>query len=166
MFDLEIEYEFINKQIKEVPKMTNNLNKTVKIIAVVLVAALLSGNVFAKDNNPTNKPKSEIPEVFIKNLAVGISSDCAGLKKSCIYFAGFYEIEGMVEPLANQFAKETDPNTRVLIALALYKIGTPEAIKTVEELVKNELDPKVKRIGMAILQEIQFNSGKLNITKY
>ncbi len=146
--------------------MTNNLNKTVKIIAVVLVAALLSGNVFAKNNNLTNMPKSEIPEVFIKNLAMGVTSDCAGLKKSCIYFAGFYEIEGMIKPIANQFAKETDPNTRVLIALALYKIGTPEAIKTVEKLVKNELDPKVKRIGMAILHELQFNSGNLNITKY
>jgi hypothetical protein len=146
--------------------MTNNINKTVKIIAVVLVAALLSGNVFAGNNNSTNKTKSEIPEVFIKNLAVGINSDCTGLKKSCIYFAGFYEIEAMVEPLVNQFAKETDPDTRVLIALALYKIGTPEAIKIVEKLVKNELDPKVKRIGMAILQELQVNSGKLNITKY
>ncbi|MGA9294961.1 MAG: HEAT repeat domain-containing protein [Ignavibacteriaceae bacterium] len=146
--------------------MTHYINKTVKIAAVVLAAVLLSGNVFAKNNNLTNMVTSEIPEVFVKNLALGLTSDCSGLKKSCIYFAGFYEIEGMVNPLANQFAKETDPNTRVLIALALYKIGTPEAIKTVERLVKNELDPKVKRIGMAILNELQFNSGNLNITKY
>jgi len=146
--------------------MTNHINKTVKIIAVVLVAALLSGNGFALNRNLSNILKSEIPEAFVKNLALGLTSDCSGLKKSCIYFAGFYEIEGMVEPLANQFVKETDPDTRILIALALYKIGTPEAVKTVEKLVKNELDPKVKRIGMAILQEIQFNSGKLNITKY
>jgi len=146
--------------------MTHYINKTVKIAAVVLAAVLLSGNVFAKNNNLTNMLTSEIPEVFVKNLALGLTSDCSGLKKSCIYFAGFYEIEGMVKPLANQFAKETDPNTRVLIALALYKIGTPEAIKTVESLVKNELDPKVKRIGMAILNELQFNSGNLNITKY
>ena len=146
--------------------MTNNLNKTVKIIAVVLAAALLSGNVFAKNNNLTNMPKSEIPIVFIKNLAMGISSECSGLKKSCIYLAGFYEIEGMVEPLANQFSKENDPNTRVLIVLALYKIGTPEAIETAEKLVKNELDAKVKRIGMSIFNELQFNSEKPNITKY
>ncbi|MFZ0453118.1 MAG: HEAT repeat domain-containing protein [Ignavibacteriaceae bacterium] len=145
--------------------MTNYINKTVKIAAVVLAAALLSGNVFAKNNNLTNKPASEIPAVFITNLAVGITSNCAGLKKSCIYFAGFYEIEGMIKPLANQFAKENDPNTRVLIALALYKIGTPEAVKAVEKLVKNDLNPKVKRIGMAILNEIKFNSGNLDITK-
>ena len=146
--------------------MTNYLNKTVKIVAVVLVAALLSGNVFAMNRNLSNIINSEVPEAFVKNLALGLTSDCSGLKKSCIYFAGFYEIEGMVEPLADQFAKETDPNIRILIALALYKIGTPNAINTVESLVKKELDPKVKRIGMAILHDLQYNSGKLNITKY
>lgn len=142
--------------------MKNRLNNTVKIMAVVLAAVLLSGSIFAKDN----KSKSEIPEVFIKNLAVGITSDCSGLKKSCIYFAGFYEIEGMVKPLVNQFTKEADPDIRVLIALALYKIGTPEAVKSVEKLVKNDADPNVKKIGLAILHEIQLKPGELNITKY
>jgi hypothetical protein len=146
--------------------MTNFINKTVKIITVVLVAALLSGNVFALNRNLSNILKSEIPEAFVKNLVLGLTSECSGLKKNCIYFAGFYEIEGMIEPLANQFTKEPDPDTRILIMLALYKIGTPEAIKTFEKLVKNELDPKIKRIGMAILHDFQFNSGKLSITKY
>ncbi|MEJ2615339.1 MAG: HEAT repeat domain-containing protein [Ignavibacteriaceae bacterium] len=146
--------------------MTNYINKTVKIVTVVLVAALLSGNVFALNRNSSNMITSDVPEAFVKNLALGLTSDCSGLKKSCIYFAGFYEIEGMVEPLADQFTKETDPNIRILIALALYKIGTPKAINTVESLVKKELDPRVKRIGMAILHDLQFNSGKLNITKY
>ncbi len=146
--------------------MTKKVNKALKIIAVVLAAALLSGNVFAMNNNLTKIVKSDIPEAFVKNLALGITSDCSGLKKSCIYFAGFYEIEGMVEPLANQLAKETDPNIRILIALSLYKIGTSEAVQAVEKLVKNELNPKVKRMGIAILNELQFNSGNLNITKY
>lgn len=146
--------------------MTNYMSKTVKIVAVVLAAALLSGNVFALNRNLSTMLKSEVPEAFVNNLALGLTSDCSGLKKSCIYFAGYYEIEGMVGPLANQFAKETDPDTRILIALALYKIGTPEAIKSVEDLVKNELDPKVKRIGMAILNALRINSGNLDITKY
>ena len=96
---------------------------------------------------------------------MGLTSDCSGLKKSCIYFSGFYEIEGMVQPLVNQLAKETDPNIRVLIALALYKIGTPDAIKAIENLVNNELDPNVKRMGIAILNEFQSIHGNLDITK-
>jgi HEAT repeat protein len=148
--------------------MKTMINQTVKIIAVVLAAALLSGNVFALNlskSNLTKNQTSEIPEAFIQNLAMGITSDCTGLKKSCIYFAGFYEVEGMVEPLANQLTKETDPNTRILIALALYKIGTPEAVQAIEKLVKNELDAKVKRMGIAILHELKFNPVNLNITK-
>ncbi len=146
--------------------MTTMINKAVKIITVVLVAALLSGNAFALTKSSlTKNQKSEIPEAFIQNLAIGITSDCTGLKKSCIYFAGFYEVEGMVEPLANQLAKETDTNTRILIALALYKIGSKDAIKAIEKLVKNDLDPKVKRMGIAILHELQINQGNLNISK-
>ena len=145
--------------------MTTKINTTVRIIAVVIVAALLSGNVFAMNSNLTTTPKSEIPEAFIQNLALGLTSDCTGLKKSCIYFAGFYEIEGMVEPLANQLTKETDPNIRVLIALALYKIGTTDAIKAVENLVKTDLDPKVKRMGIAILHDLKLNPENLDITK-
>jgi hypothetical protein len=145
--------------------MTTKVNNTFKIIAVVLAAVLLSGNVFAMNNNLTKTVKTEIPEAFVKNLALGLTSDCSGLKKSCIYFAGFYELEGMVEPLADQLTKETDPNIRILIALSLYKIGTPDAVKAIEKLVKNELDPKVKRMGIAILNELQFNSGNLDITK-
>ena len=145
--------------------MTTKVNSTFKIIVVVLAAALLSGNVFAMNNNLTKIVKTEIPEAFVKNLALGLTSDCSGLKKSCIYFAGFYEIKGMVEPLAEQLVKETDPNIRILIALSLYKIGTPDAVKAVEKLVKNELDPKVKRMGIAILNELHFNSGNIDVTK-
>lgn len=145
--------------------MKARINQTVKIIAIVLVATLLSGNVFAMEGNSVKNSKSEIPEKFVQNLAVGVKSDCLGLKKSCIYFAGLYEIERMVEPLVNQLAKETDPNIRILIALSLYKIGTPGAIKAIENLVKNEFDPKVKRMGVAILHELQFKSGNLDITK-
>jgi HEAT repeat protein len=148
--------------------MTTKINNAVKIIAVVLIAALLSGNVYAI-NLDINKFKknltTEIPEAFVKNLAAGLTSDCTGLKKSCIYFAGIYEIEGMVEPLVNQLAKETDPGIRVLIALALYKIGTPDAIKAIEKLVKNDLDPKVKKMGIALLNEFQSIPANLNITK-
>jgi hypothetical protein len=135
--------------------MKTNLNKTAKIIAVALVAALLSGNVFAMNNNLTNKSKSEIPEKFIINLAVGIASDNLGLKTNCIYYAGFYEIEGLVKPLAEQLAKETNPNTKVLIALALYKIGTTEAMNAVKTFAKNNHDPAVQKIANAILTGYQ-----------
>lgn len=149
--------------------MMSKRNKTVKLVALIFVAALLSSNVFALNSlksNFTKALKLEVPERMVKNLAIGIASDNLGVKRSCIYFAGYYEIEGLVEPLSEQLAKESDSNTRIFIALALYKIGSPEAIKAVEKLSKNDVDSKVKRIAHAILNEFQYKylNGE-NITK-
>jgi HEAT repeat protein len=133
-------------------------NKTVTLAAIILMAVLLSTNTFAFNlfNNHSDNQASKIPEKFIKNLAIGIQSENDGLKKSCIYYAGFYEIDGLVEPLIAQLQKEHDANTKVLIVLALYKIGNEEGIKAVENLVKNEDNPHVKKIAAAVLNEFQF----------
>lgn len=132
--------------------MKTGRNKIVKVVAVVIAAMILSSNAFAIN---LKGDKTEVPEKMVQNLAVGIASDNLGLKTNCIYFAGFYEIEELVQPLVKQLAKESNPNTRVLIALALYKIGNVEAINAVEKLAKNDTDPSVKKIGNAILAGFQ-----------
>lgn len=139
-------------------------NRTVMLAAVVLFAVLLSSNVFAVNllnSSITKTLKTEIPEMFVKNLALGIETGNLGVRRSCIYFAGYYEIEQLVKPLVKQLTKETDPNTRILIALSLYKIGGKEAIKAIEELVKNDDNQKVRKMGFAILEEFQNNKSFL-----
>jgi HEAT repeat protein len=172
MFELDIRFEPGRKfNYKEVQKMKTKGNKTIKLAAIVLVAALLSSNIFAVNflnNNITKTLKSDIPELMVKNLALGIETGNLGLRRSCIYFAGYYEIDELVEPLVKQLIKEPDSNTRILIALSLYKIGTKEAIKAIEELAKNDINPKVKKMGTAILNEFhdtQSYSTNLDITK-
>ncbi len=144
--------------------MKTGRNKIVKVAAVVIAAMILSSSAFAMN---LKADKTEIPEQMVQNLAVGIASDNLGLKTNCIYFAGFYEIEGLIEPLVKQLAKESNPNTRVLIALALYKIGNPEAVNAVEKLAKNDVDPVVKKMGNAILagfQNTKSFSNNLNVS--
>jgi HEAT repeat protein len=145
-------------------------NKTVKLAAVILITVLLSGNIFAVNFLKSDKKTlgNGIPEMMVKNLAMGIASENLGLRRSCIYFAGYYEIDELVEPLVEQLTKEPDSNTRILIALSLYKIGSKDAIKAIEELAKNDANPKVKRMGTAILNEFhntQPYSKNLDITK-
>ncbi len=145
-------------------------NKIAKITAVVLAVIFLSTNLSAMNfqgKNGDKGVKTEIPEKMVQNLAVGLESNNLGLKTDCIYFAGFYEIEGLVKPLVGQLAKESNPNTRVLIALALYKIGNEEAMNAVQKLVKNDADPAVQKIAKAIINEFQNNqsySNNLNVT--
>ncbi len=145
--------------------MKTRRNSIVKIVTVVAAAMLLSSSVFAM--NSSSNLKTEIPDKMVQNLALGIASDNLGLKTDCIYYAGFYEIEGLVEPLVEQLSKESNPNTKVLIALALYKIGSPEAMNAIKNLAKNDVDPAVKKMGIAILAGFQNNqsySSNLNVS--
>lgn len=150
--------------------MTAREYKKAKLVIAVLLAVLMSNILFAQNlsQNTTKAANSGFTERAIKSLMVGIQSDNAGLKKSSIYLSGMYELDGVVETLISQLRKETDPDTRILIALALYKIGNKEGLDAIEELVKNDDNLKVKRISSAILNQFIINSsnaGNLNITK-
>jgi HEAT repeat protein len=61
--------------------------------------------------------------------------------------------------------KEPDPNTRILIALSLYKIGDEQALNAVEKLMESDHDYKVKKMSSAILNQLKIDmSGKNSLS--
>ena len=72
---------------------TLEIRKT-KLFIIVLLTALLSNTLFAQSTFSVlvEELKSGVKEMYVLNLIKGIESDNAGLKKSCIYFAGLYEV--------------------------------------------------------------------------
>jgi len=58
--------------------------------------------------------------------------------------------------------KETDADTRILIALALYKIGNKEGLDAIEELVNNDSNLRVRKMSYAILNQFKIDSDKTN----
>ena len=145
--------------------VTKELNTT-KLVAVILLFVVLTNNLFAQPLQTLGeKIKSGVEEKFIQNLAMGIESENTGLKKSCIYFAGLYEIREVVGTLVKQLKKEPDPNTRILIALSLYKIGDEEALNAVEKLIESDHSYKVKKMSSAILNQFKIDiSGKNSLS--
>ena len=140
--------------------MKTGRNNFVKLTVIILTTVLLSSQIFAFNalgNGTTKTQEGEIPEAAIKSLAMGIESGNLGVKKSCIYLAGFYEIKELVKPLTEQLAKETNTGTKILIVLALYKIGDPKAREAVQELVNNDVDPTVKDLGNAVIKNFKLN---------
>jgi hypothetical protein len=138
--------------------MTKELNTT-KLVSAILLFVLLTNNIFAKPLcNLTDKVTARITEKAVRSLAMGIESDNEGVKKCCIYFAGFYEIKDVVWTLVDQLKKEQDPDTRILIALSLYKIGDREGIQEVEKLIKNDPDYRVKKMSTAILNQFKIDA--------
>ena len=89
----------------------------------------------------------------IANLSVAIQSENLGLRRSAIYLAGLYSLNEVVPVLVNQLEKENNPDVKILIALALYRMEDPEGMKAVEKLYRKDDNVRVIRMSKAILDE-------------
>ena len=139
-------------------------SRKTKLFVIVLLAALLSNTLFAKGSfsELVDELESGIKESCVINLVKGIESDNIGLKRSCIYFAGLYEIKGTVDALVKQLQMVEDPDTRILITLALYKIGDKDGIKAIEQLAKNDESAMVREMSAALLNQFRIDVANQN----
>ena len=139
-------------------KRNMNLTKAVLIGGMIMVSSL----AYAK-NDPSEiigKNKNAI-----ENLKVGIKSDNSGLKRSSIYYAGYYGFTETVPTLTEQMKKETDPRTRILIALVLYKIGDEKSIDLIKEMAAKDSNPEVRRMCTCIYDAyMNGNSGSFSLS--
>ena len=139
-------------------KRNINLTKAVLIGGMLMVSSI----AYAK-NDPSELSRGN--KNAVENLKVGIKSDNSGLKKSSIYFAGYYRIKETVPVLTEQIKKESDPKIRVLIALVLYKIGDEKSIGLVKELSAKDKNPEVRRMCACIYDAyINGNPGSLSLS--
>lgn len=130
-------------------RATNLTSKLTNSLAAVLVIVLLTGSVNAQMGNLDAKKQKKA----IENLIVGIQSSNEGVKRDCIYYAALYELAETVNVLVAELKKEKNPKNRILIALALYRIGDEEGIQAVYDAASIETDAKVKRTYNAIVAE-------------
>ena len=102
--------------------------KKLFVIFVVLFTFLLTGALSAQNTTDINKI---IDEKVVANLVMAINSDNAGLRKSAIYLACKYQINGTVDALIHVLNSEESGSMKVLAALALYEIGSPKGLDAV-----------------------------------
>ena len=109
-------------------------------------------NLFASDTSRTNS------DIAVCNLINGIKSENEGLKRSAVYFAGKYAVQGTCDELVELFKRENNPSTRILITQALYKIKDALAMEKVYELIEKDPDAKVRRIGKSIYETYKLDN--------
>lgn len=119
------------------------------IVTTVLAAVLVYASAGAQST------QKEICKKFQHNLVTAIQSDNVGLKKSGIYLAGKYEIDELTGVLVDALRKETDTSVKILIGLALYRIGTEEGFEAIKNISLIEKDKEVKRMFAAIVEQIK-----------
>jgi len=119
------------------------------VLAVALSLVLFTGL--------TAQKKAVLNESHMQNLIMAVKSDNDGLKRSGIYWAGYYKVEKMVPLLLEEFAHENSKN-KILIALSLYQMGKDSCIIKLMELSKNERNFEVKRICTAVVEQYQIDA--------
>jgi HEAT repeat protein len=135
-----------------------NLTKAVLIGGMIMVSSI----AYAK-NDPSELNRKN--KIAVENLKTGIKSENSGLKRSSIYFAGYYRVAETVPALTEQIKKESDPKTRILIALVLFKIGDEKSIGLVKEMAANDNNPEVRRMCTCIYDAyINGNSGSFSLS--
>ena len=139
-------------------KRNMNLTKAVLIGGMIMVSSI----AYAK-NDPSELNRKN--KIAVENLKTGIKSENSGLKRSSIYFAGYYRVAETVPALTEQIKKESDPKTRILIALVLFKIGDEKSIGLVKEMAANDNNPEVRRMCTCIYDAyINGNSGSFSLS--
>jgi HEAT repeat protein len=124
------------------------------VVTTVLAVVLLAASV------PAQKRTVDLKKTEIENLLIGIRSDNPGLKKSSVYMAGKYELDECTGSLIEQLKTEKDASVKVLIALALYRIGSEEGMEAIEELAHNDNNKEVRRMSSAIVNQWQEDNNK------
>lgn len=131
-----------------------------KTVLFLLLGLVLSNNLFAQNliSDLTDH------KYALDNLKMGIHSENEGVKKSTIYFAGQYKIKETAADLINQLENEENASVRVLIALALFEIGSEDGIEAVRKLSVNDRNPKVRTMAAFIYDEFVNNNfaGKVS----
>jgi HEAT repeat protein len=109
-----------------------------KKFAVLLILVSLTTNFsVAQKNNEQINLNSNAKN----NLIIALNSDNAGLKRSAVYFAGYYKIQETVESLADLLeSSSTDMSLKTIAAYSLHQIGDDECLDALKEAADDGAD--------------------------
>ena len=121
-----------------------------KALAIcLLVSAVILGA------NPEKKITIQSYENSIKSLMAGLDSENYGLVTSSAYMLGELKAENAVIPLMKMLRNSEDEETRIVAALALYKIGTASSIHAVYQASRFDESKRVRKLCLRFYMDYQ-----------
>lgn len=117
-----------------------------KNIVILTVSLLLLGtiSIFAQGTN-SNKILPLSNEA-IDNYLVGMQSDNIGVRVSCAYFLGEYNVSEGIIPLMKMLHNEKSEAARIIAALSLTKIGSDKAVFAVKQAARFDESERVRNL--------------------
>ncbi|MFZ1520115.1 MAG: HEAT repeat domain-containing protein [Ignavibacteriaceae bacterium] len=135
--------------------LLNRVEKSYFILAAILFLLLVTDS-FAQNQKVSDLAKNRFA---LQNLEIGIKSENDGVRESAIYFAGQYRFIDTENALIEQLKVENKSDIKVLIGLALYRMGSEKGMYELQKLALEDENPKVRRMSSAIYSEYLVNNS-------
>jgi HEAT repeat protein len=127
-----------------------------KFAVLLLVVSFVTNFAVAQKNYESTRLNTSAT----KNLIVALNSDNDGLRKSAVYFAGYYKISDAVEPLINMLNSSTnDVSLKTLAAYSLHEIGDEECLDALKEAANNNSDKRLCIKCKLMYEDLKMKSG-------
>lgn len=133
--------------------LSNRVEKLYFILVAILFVFLISDS-FGQNQKVSDLAKNKYA---LENLVAGIQSVNDGLRESAIYLAGEYRFIDTEDALLKQLKVEKQSDIKVLIGLALFRIGSDKGMKELQNLAVTDGDARVRRMSYAIYNEYLVN---------
>lgn len=133
------------------------LNKVEKyyFLLVVILFVLLFSESFAQNQRVSDVTNSKYA---LENLNGAIQSANDGVRESAIYLAGEYRFIDTEDALIKQLKVEKIADIKVLIGLALFRMGSEKGMNELQNLAVSDVDATVRRMSYAIYNEYLVNN--------
>lgn len=134
--------------------LLNKVEKYYFLLVVILFVLLLSES-FAQNQRVSDVTNSKYA---LENLNGAIQSANDGVRESAIYLAGEYRFIDTEDALIKQLKVEKIADIKVLIGLALFRMGSEKGMNELQNLAVSDVDAKVRRMSYAIYNEYLVNN--------
>ncbi|HEX9971456.1 MAG TPA: HEAT repeat domain-containing protein [bacterium] len=123
------------------------MNTLMKLSFVIALVLFVSSFVAAQAPTMTDQ---EYNQYLMKSL----NDENVGIRASAAQLLGERKVQDAVEPLVKMLQCEKNNSARIVVALALHKIGGEKAIPELKKLAKYDKCKSVRHVAAAIVKEM------------
>ena len=117
-----------------------------KLILALVLTIFLSGVLLAQ---PVSD--KEYNQFLIKSL----QDENIGIRSSAAQLLGERQVNEAVEPLVKMLTTEENSSVRIVVAIALYKIGDENALPVLKKVAATDKNKTVRKVAGAIVQKFE-----------
>lgn len=127
--------------------------KTASKLGLILTLALVL-TVFVSSAGLTQEMNDKEYNQYLLKM---LNDDNLGIRSSAAQLLGERKVQEAVKPLTKMLKSEKHYAVRIMVALALYQIGTEEVLPILKERVKRDSNKTVRHVLAGLIESMETN---------